>query len=189
MPVTTVTILSITPDDVHAVVHWQANTTAVTAEARVAASQADLANPAKRTVVAGIVPDIDFQVDIPDINNGQTPLTPGTTYWCQCMADGVLSAAQSFQTTGQAPVPPGPVALGPGKPSFSKAVNNNANGRQLVKIYRGSLFMMERMLYVALWNGVTSCAPYGDQWYPTSVDTDGLLKIDISGPGQFQDGK
>lgn len=178
----TATILSINPSDTQATIHWQANTTVLTAECYVATSQANLSNPAKRTTVQGVVPDIDFQVDNPDINNGQAPLTPGTTYWCQCMAGGVLSAAQTFKTTGIAPTPPGPSALPEGHPVFVNSIAGNANGRQLVRIYEGSLVVCVKSCYVGAWNGdVTNKAvAYGNLWYNAIPDTDGMLYINIS---------
>lgn len=96
-------------------------------------------------------------------------------------------AALDFLITDSAPLP----GLGPGRAIFANEVNpQNPNGRQRIRVYRGSLIVQEKLDFVAFWNGdVTSkCAPFGDQWYLALPDTDGLLKIDISQPGQFQDG-
>lgn len=99
MPVTQVTILSITPDDVHAVVLWQANDFATAANCYVALLEADLVDPARRLTRAGLVPDMAFQVDIPPTFLGELGLSSGGRFFCQCDADGILSPVQTFQTT------------------------------------------------------------------------------------------
>lgn len=51
--------------------------------------------------------------------------------------------------------------------------------RQLVKIYRGSLFVNQRLCFVGkLNNGTQVASRRGELWHATSVDTDGVLKID-----------
>jgi hypothetical protein len=105
MAVTTVSILNVNPSTNNAVIIWQADDFASSAECYVACTQADLSNPAKRITKAGVVPDMSFQAEIPAPAFGDTPLAPGTNYFCQAMADGVLSAPQAFTTQGASVLP------------------------------------------------------------------------------------
>lgn len=100
MAVTQVVIDNVTPgtDDVD--IQWESDQTATTAMVYLADNQADLADPAKR--IEGVLPspvlDSVFRLVIPNVAAGETPLNPGTQYFCQAECDGIMSPIESFTT-------------------------------------------------------------------------------------------